>query len=240
MAAEKRPRCPAADDRTLKLSNIRRVVQSTSWIVVVLVIGLGWRYPLLGYAVPIVMITGMVGGFVRGRYVCGWFCPRGAFFDRIMKPLSPKRDIPRWLRGPGFRWTVFTALMGFMVYQISLNPGSFDHWGTVFFRICVITTGIGVVLAILIHPRAWCSFCPIGTFQAAVGGDKCRLEISEGCVSCGACERACPINLRIPGDCENGRLCSRDCLKCPECQLACPLGLLQFPKRNQTGTDDYA
>ena len=217
-----------------KLSKIRRIIQSSTWIMVVLVIGLGWRYPLLGYAVPIVMIIGVVGGFVRGRYVCGWLCPRGAFFDRIMKHVSPKRNIPRWFRNPAFRWAAFAILMGFMVYQISLNPGDYRHWGTVFFRICAITTGIGVVLALFIHPRTWCAFCPMGTLQAAVGGHKHRLQLDDGCINCLACERACPKNLCIPGNMKDGKLLSRDCLKCPECQLACPLGILNFP--GQKGT----
>ena len=224
-------RTAVRQDGPARLSKTRRIIQSFTWIAVVLVLGLGWRYPLLGYAVPIVMITGIVGGFVQGRYVCGWLCPRGAFFDRIMSYISPKRDIPNWFRAPVFRWTVFIILMGFMLYQIGLNPGDYRHWGIVFFRICAITTGIGIVLAILIHPRAWCSFCPVGTLQGAVGGQKRQLEIDDGCVNCMACETACPMNLRIPSDMHGGKLQSRDCLKCPECQLACPIGVLHFPSQ---------
>ncbi|MBN1593763.1 MAG: 4Fe-4S binding protein [Candidatus Coatesbacteria bacterium] len=210
-------------------SRTRRILQSSLWIIVVVVIGLGWRYPLLGYAVPIVMLIGVVGGFIRGRYVCGWLCPRGAFFDRVMTHISPKKKIPEWLRKPVFRWIVFCLLMGFMVWQISINPGSFRHWGTVFFRMCVITTGIGVILAIFIHPRTWCAFCPIGTLQSSVGGHKHKLQIEDGCTNCRVCEKACPKNLKIPSNMKDGEFQSKDCLKCPECQLACPLGLLKLP-----------
>lgn len=42
--------------RITRLSQTRQIVKSTSWTVVVLVIGLGWRLPLLGFAVPVVMI----------------------------------------------------------------------------------------------------------------------------------------------------------------------------------------
>jgi len=230
----------AVRSNAAELSRIRRIIQSSTWIMVVIVIGLGWRYPLLGYAVPVVMMIGVVGGFVRGRYVCGWLCPRGAFFDRVMRHVSPNRNIPSWFRNPAFRWAVFAILMGFMVYQISLDPGDYRHWGTVFFRICVITTGIGVIVALFFHPRTWCTFCPIGTLQAAVGGHKQKLQLDDGCTDCGACERTCPMNLKIPSDMAKGRLQSKDCLKCPECQAACPLGILRFPGQTETCSTKHA
>lgn len=235
-----KPNADPNKSHLMGLSRTRRIIQSILWLVVVAVIGLGWKYPLLGFAVPVVMMTGMAGGFVRGRYVCGWLCPRGAFFDRIVGRISLGKTVPAWLRGYGFRWAVFFILIGFMVYQVSLNPGDYRHWGAVFYRMCLITTSIGVVLALFIHPRAWCSFCPIGTFQSAVGGDKCSLEMDEGCVNCGACEAACPMNISILSNMKEGRLQSRDCLKCPECQLACPKGLLHFPDKSRSGASEDA
>lgn len=203
-------------------------MQSLLWVIVIVTIFGGLRYPLLGFTVPVVMLVGIVGGLFRGRYVCGWLCPRGAFLERIMKYVSPVRKIPAWLRHPAFRWAVFGALMGFMVFQITRNPGDPYHWGRVFVRICIITTGLGVILAVVIHPRTWCSFCPMGTVQNAVGGHKSPLYMDEGCKECRSCERACPMNLAIVGQATDGRLDLRDCLKCPECQVACPQRILHF------------
>ena len=69
----------------------RRLVQWILAPVVVIVISLGWKYPFLGFSVPLVMLTGMVLGFFRGRYTCGNLCPRGGFFDRMIAPLSRNR-----------------------------------------------------------------------------------------------------------------------------------------------------
>ena len=160
--------------------------------------------------------------------MCGWLCPRGAFLDRIQRPISPVREIPAWLRGHVLRWVIFGLLMGFMVWQISLNPGDVQHWGKVFVRICIITTWIGVVLAIFVHPRTWCSFCPMGTMQSAVGGSRAPLKMDEGCVECRSCERACPMNLKIVGQEKDGALRLPDCLKCGECVVACPKNVLHF------------
>ncbi len=206
----------------------RRVIQSFLWLVVATTIIGGYWFPLLGFTVPLVMVAGMAGGFVKGRYVCGWLCPRGAFFDRVIKPVSCTKPIPAFLRGAAFRWSVFGALMGLMVLQIMQHPADVYHWGRVFWRICVITTGLGVLLAVLIHPRSWCAFCPMGTFQQAVGGGKTPLYLEDGCKGCRACERACPMDLRIIGDKQPGPLALPDCLKCPECQAACPQQVLHF------------
>jgi polyferredoxin len=207
---------------------LRRTLQSFLWLVVAVTIIGGYWFPLLGFTVPVVMLAGVVGGFVRGRYVCGWLCPRGAFFDRIMKPVSPSRAIPAWLRSPALRWPVFGAMMGFMVFQIMQNPGDLYHWGTVFWRICLITTGLGVVLALVVHPRGWCAFCPMGTMQEAIGGRKAPLYLAQGCKGCRSCERACPMGLSIIGERASGPLSVRDCVKCPECQVACPQGILRL------------
>jgi ferredoxin-type protein NapH len=209
-------------------SRRRLIIQSAIWIVVVITIVGGLRYPHLGFVVAAVMMMGMIGAFARGRYVCGWLCPRGALFDRILKPVSRRRRIPGWLRDYRFRWTAFAGLMGFMVFQISRNPGDAGHWGAVFVRICLITTSIGLLLALAFHPRTWCSFCPMGTMQSAIGGSKAPLLMEEGCRGCRTCEKACPMNLTIVDNMKDGRLDSKDCLKCPECQLACPRQILHF------------
>jgi len=209
-------------------SRRRRLAQSFMWVVTPIAIFGGVRYPLLGFVVPAVMLMGAIGALFKGRYVCGWLCPRGAFFDRIVRPVSPRRAIPRWLRDHRLRGAVFAGLMGLMAFQISRNPGDVHHWGAVFVRICAITTGLGVALALAYHPRTWCAFCPMGTMQSAIGGGKAPLLVEEGCKGCRTCEKACPINLQIVGHVKDGRLDSGDCLKCPECQLACPRKILHF------------
>lgn len=209
----------------------RRIIQWCLMPIVLITIGLGWKYPLLGFSVPVVMLTGMVGAVIRGRYVCGNLCPRGSFLDRVIAPVSRKKDIPDSLRNMPWRWLVFAAMMGFMTFRIAQNPTDIYHWGRVFWLMCVITTSIGVVLGLAIHPRTWCSFCPMGTMQSALGGSKRQLTInSELCRECKLCEKACPINLPIVKHKDNGRLLERDCLKCPECIASCPHEVLSWPK----------
>jgi polyferredoxin len=211
------------------LSRRRKIIQLSLWPVVAIVIAFGWHYPLLGFSVPLVMLMGLAGGIARGRYVCGHLCPRGAFFDRIMAPLSRQRPIPLFFRRRGFRWLLFSLLMAFMLYRISLHPGDVYHWGRVFWLMCVITTAIGIVLGIVIHPRAWCSLCPMGTLQSSLDRGNRQLRIdTTACIACHACEKACPMNLQIVKYASDGFFPDTDCLKCPECSAVCPGKALQM------------
>ena len=219
----------ARDDAARRVRN-RRLMQWGLLSIVVVTIGLGWRLPWLGFSVPIVMITGVLVSLVRGRYVCGNLCPRGAFYDRLVARFSRRREVPSWLRSMPFRWTVFALLMGFMVFRVAQNPLDPMHWGRVFWLMCVVTTGIGVPLALLHHPRTWCAFCPIGTVQNALGGGRGRLRIdAEACRACRICEAACPMGLAIAEHREAGVVPHRDCAKCSECIAVCPVGALDWP-----------
>ena len=212
----------------------RRIIQWCLIPVVLLTIGLGWKYPLLGFSVPIVMLMSLIGGVFRGRYVCGNLCPRGSFFDRLLSLASRGAPIPNALRNRIFRWVIFVGMMGFMIYRVSMNPTDVYHWGRVFWIMCVITTGIGVVLGITIHQRSWCAFCPMGTMQNALGGKKGYLQIDKDlCVECRKCEKACPINLAIVVHKNSGVMTDQDCLKCSECIAVCPKNALSWPQRTR-------
>jgi len=220
----------ASIDKNSKNVRRRRLIQWLLAPIVIVVISLGWKYPVLGFSVPVVMGLGMAFGLVKGRYTCGNLCPRGGFFDRMVKPFSRNADIPDFFRSMKFRWVVFVALMGFMTFQISRNPTSWEHWGHVFWIMCAVTTLVGVVLGVFINPRTWCSFCPMGTMQNAMGGGKNQLEIfTDSCRECRICEKACPMGIQIVDYKDFGKVGSRDCLKCPECIRACPKKALSWP-----------
>jgi ferredoxin-type protein NapH len=218
--------------KTTVLDNGRQLRQWGLLWLVIITISLGWKYPALGYAVPLVMAAGLVGSLFRGRWVCGNLCPRGGFLDRIMAKLSLNRRIPAFFRHPAFRWTMFTLLMGFMLYRGFRDPANPAHWGFVFWSVCAITTGVAFVLAVLFHPRTWCAFCPMGTMQSALGGHKGQLLIDgAACKGCKLCEKSCTFGLEIARYKDLGHLPHRDCLKCSECVKACPRNALSWPEK---------
>lgn len=162
---------PAPRKTKVPRINVRR--RTTQWLLaplVIITIGLGWKYPLVGLIVPTVMLIGIIGGIIRGRYVCGNLCPRGSFLDRMIAPISLKRPIPEFLRKPAFRWIVLAAMMGFMVFRISQNPSDIMHWGRVFWVMCLATTAIGVVLGGTGSPSRVVFLLPHGDYAEQAGG----------------------------------------------------------------------
>ncbi len=193
------------------------------------IIALGWKYPLLGFAVPVAMITGITGGLFRGRYVCGNICPRGSFYDTFFSYFGGSRPIPPIYKSLVFRWGIMVLLMGFMTWRIAANPSDWRHWGMVFWSICLITTAMGVTLGMIYRTRTWCAFCPVGTLAGVIGERKYRLRISQKCRQCGICEQACPMELSIARYKNEGETPNRDCIKCSSCMKKCPTGALSWP-----------
>jgi len=197
-------------------------------LVVVVVLAIGWRFPAFGFIVPVAMAAGMGGGFLRGRWVCGNLCPRGSLLDTWFGSLN-RRSVPDWMTRPAARWSVLVVLIGFMVAQLTVDPGNWQHWGIVFWRICLITTVAAVGLAATYTPRGWCRICPVGTVVARVGGDRQPLQIASACRACNRCEQACPMQFAIADHHHIGQLSERDCLKCSICIKACPSQILSWP-----------
>ncbi|MEN8728397.1 MAG: 4Fe-4S binding protein [Desulfuromonadales bacterium] len=199
-------------------------------VVMITVIALGWRYPVLGYIVPVAMSAGIIGGFLKGRWVCGNACPRGSFIDTWLNLVSGDRAMPGILRNAKFRWTLLSALIGFMTVRIAQNPTDFDHWGIVFWQMCTITTIAAVGLGIRYSARSWCAICPVGTMAGTAGKNRYSLQVSASCQGCRLCENRCPMQLEIAKYRHSGQSAEQDCLKCSACMSACPKqGVLSWP-----------
>jgi polyferredoxin len=74
----------------------------------------------------------------------------------------------------------------------------------------------------LFYDRFFCKYlCPMGAFLGLVskiGWFRIRRDV-DLCTSCGACDRVCPVNLKVATSHE---VKSAECLSCNQCVLACP------------------
>lgn len=193
--------------------------------IIVLIISIaGIFYPKLGYFLLLVFATLIIIAPFRGRWFCGNLCPRGSFVDFWLGPISRKVKIPSLLRSMWFRVPIFVALMGFMVFRIIQTQGVVDKVGMVFVTLCIMTTSVAILFGVVIAPRAWCSFCPMGTMQRTLGGSRYQLKVDrELCIECGKCQKVCPMQLAV-----NEILDKPDCIKCARCVEACPKDALRF------------
>ena len=203
----------------------RKIKQFLTALIFIAILAFGWHYPLLGYFIPLCMLLGLGIGLFRGRKWCDWYCPRGSFYDALIKPISLKRDIPNLFKSMYFRVAVLSILLLVMTFNLAKRWPDPDKIGLFFVILITITTILGIVLAIVFHQRSWCLICPIGTIVNLIGRNKYPLKVnSDLCVECKLCAKVCPIQIKpylykregiqiVKGD---------DCLKCGLCVAVCP------------------
>jgi polyferredoxin len=184
----------------------------------------GLWYPKLGYFLILVFATLMFISPFKGRWFCGNLCPRGSFNDFWLKKISRNKKIPKLLRSFGFRITIFMIFILFTLYRISSIEKTVDKIGFLFVIMCLLTTLIAIILGIAYSPRAWCSFCPMGTLQRWFGGNKYQLKFNkEKCIVCNLCNKVCPMQLNV-----NTKRIKLDCIKCKRCIDICNVKALEF------------
>jgi polyferredoxin len=172
---------------------------------------------------------------VVGRAFCGWACPLGTVQEWIAwlgtringgRPLG-RRNLPPWLDRPLrlgkyvvlglIVWASIRAvvppLIPFCPYRtlFTLNVGALLGWG-------VLAAFATLSLAV---ERFWCRYlCPLGAVLVLTNRVSLwRVRIDETtCISCGRCDRACPVDLDVANEVERGA----ECIRCLSCVRACP------------------
>lgn len=209
----------------------RRKKQLITWLGLPLVIIGGWFYPVIGFLLFGCMIGAVGLAFSRGRNWCDWMCPRGAFFDLFFSKISPKIQIPAVFRSKAVRVLMLGIIFTAIGVQFYLGWGDLNAMGTALVRILTVTTVVGIMLALFIHPRTWCRICPMGTVAHWIAGGRKPLYISEGCSGCRLCAKACPMQLKPYEYKDNGIMGDNDCLKCGTCVSRCPRKALSFDNK---------
>ncbi len=192
-------------------------------------------------------------GSLLGRFICGWLCPFGFVQDLLHKiPFFKKRKrlpghhvlkygkyvvlILFVLLGSMFLFGGFAKVPAFCKYicpsgtlfgalpLIGRNEMLQAQVGGLFFWKLGILAVV-LVLSIKVY-RPFCQYlCPLG----AVYGWFNRFSLvqvcwqEEKCLSCGACQNACPVDLSVK---EISR--SPECIRCGKCVSACPAACLSF------------
>lgn len=211
----------------------RRGLQLFTLLGLPLVVVAGWFAPLLGFLLFGCMAGALGVAAFKGRAWCDWMCPRGAFFDVVLKKRKHKEgSIPSFLRSPITRGFMVAVLMGVMGTQIYLNWGDIPAIGRALVMLLTVTTGVGIVLGLFFRERAWCWICPMGTISNLISTGKKPLSIEkDACVSCKACAKVCPMELKPASHVKAGVVAENDCIKCGGCVAICPKDALSFSRK---------
>ncbi len=214
-----------------ELKNRRRKKQYAAASFFVFFAAAGPFYPVLGLLIPLCMFLGIGISFKKGRKWCDFYCPRGSFLDSALQRASRGKKIPSFLRSFRFRVLFLIFFMSVVIYNVVRLWPSPPAMGMLFVRMLIATTAAGALLAVLLHQRTWCSFCPIGSCSCAVGRARMPLMIdSEKCTGCRLCLKVCPVQLEPYKYSSSGvvEIKNGDCLKCGLCVAACPVKALGF------------
>ena len=198
-----------------------------------------------------------VFGSLFGRFVCGWLCPFGLVQDLLHKiPIFQKRKQLKYhyvlkygkyvvlvglvFAGSLFLFSGFAKVPAFCKYLcpsgtlfgaiplLSLNESLRSQAGGLFFWKLGILVAL-LLLSIKVY-RPFCQYlCPLGAIYGWFNKFslvQIRWE-KDACVSCGACQKACPVNLP-----PEQISVSAECIRCGKCVDVCPAKCLQFCGKN--------
>jgi ferredoxin-type protein NapH len=179
------------------------------------------------------LVAKIAGPLVFNRGWCGWACWTAMVLDLLPYRRNKRgRVAGKWGR---LRLVHFGLSLGLVLvlwwglgYAVEEQSSTELVWLLVG-NLLYYTTGIALAYA-LQDNRAFCKYvCPIPALLK-ITSRFALLKIAgdaEKCADCGACSRACPMDIRVSEYILGGqRVGSTECIMCLECIDACPHGVL--------------
>ena len=191
-------------------------------------------------------VAKIFGPILFGRGFCGWACWTAMVLDFLpYKRNKTGRIAAKWesLRYVHFGFSLLLVLVLWFLFQYRPIPMGqaelvwFVSGNTIYFASAII------LAFTLKDNRAFCKYlCPITAILKItsrfaflkIEGDK------EKCTQCGACNKACPMDINIMEYVNNGeRVLSTECIFCLTCTTVCPEGILNDTFRMDIGGKEH-
>lgn len=186
----------------------------------------------------VLMVIVLLLTILFGPVFCGWLCPLGSIQEwvgKLGKRIFKKKfnrfipyKVDRYLRFA--RYLVLALVLYKMAVTAKLLFQDVDPYYAMFnfftgeVTIAALSILVVTLILSLFIERPWCKYaCPYGALLGL--SNLFRIfkirRISSTCVNCGACDRACPMNIKI-SDCHAVR--NHQCISCLKCtsEYSCP------------------
>jgi Polyferredoxin len=193
----------------------------------------------------------LVSAVLFGRWFCGYICPAGALQEILF---SANNKIPKqgWKNAIKYIiWTIWISAVIFcyvkkgeitdidFFYMTDHGVSVADIYGYIIYYVIILLI---IVTALIGGKRTFCHyFCWMAPFMV-IGtkiGRMLRLPVlhiaarGEGCISCAACRKACPMDVDIEAAAKQGKCTDTECIQCGACIDACPKEVLRYRMKNR-------
>ena len=179
---------------------------------------------------------------LAGAFFCGWLCTLGAVQEWVRRlgrsigifpkstgvPFTGERALVvdralGYVRYGALALILFLTYRGFNLVFAAVDPfyALFHFWTGAALPAALAVLGATLLLSLFVD-RPWCRwFCPFGAVQGLaqkIAPWKVRRD-PHLCVDCGACDRACPLNIAVS---TRRAVTDGRCNRCLSCVAACP------------------
>ena len=189
-----------------------------------------WFYLALGvFSGPTIhyLVAKIAGPVLFGRGFCGYACWTAMVLDLLpFKARQKKR--PKW------EWMRFVFLAVSMAIAALILLFAENREQTLFAAFVignVLYYVVGIVLAFMLRDnRAFCKYlCPVSLLmKPAAYVSLLRIKCDHSlCIKCGACKRACPMDVDMTNNARN-RERGTECILCLSCVDTCPKHALKL------------
>ena len=191
-------------------------------------------------------------GVLLGRFICGFLCPFGWLQELLHKIPSPKRSTKRLKPLRYLKYAVLLIMVVLLPALVVNEMGMGDPFFCKYLcpqgvlegaiplsltnagiraalgnllscKLCIL---LAVVVASVVFYRPFCKWlCPLGAFYAVmnrVSLFQMRVD-TDKCVSCGACARACKMDVDITKTPNHA-----ECIRCGMCIKSCPTKAIHY------------
>ena len=187
----------------------------------------------------ILMYIGFALALFVGPAFCGWACPLGSFQEWIGKlgrkifrkryndllPHTADR-ILRYGRYLVLAWVVWVTATTATLFFADYDPyyALFSFWTGEVAISALVILGVVMLLSLLVE-RPFCKYaCPYGAVLGIFNLFRVFKvkRAAATCIDCGACDRACPMNIKVSA---SGVVHDHQCISCLKCTSddACPV-----------------
>lgn len=183
--------------------------------------------------------------FLR-RACCGWLCPAGGMQEFEGDALGKPSKLGRGLLVKWVIWVPWTAsiIAGFIVAGgvAQVDPlfhidGGMSVTSVESMVIYLAIIALFFIPNLFLGKRAMCHcICWMAPFMiigekigAALHAPQLHVKADPGtCVSCGLCDKACPMSLNVSDLLAEGAIAHSECIQCGACCDACRKGALKL------------